>query len=231
MRGQPVVRARSSIDQTAPRQRLHQLCIRSEVTALHLQLHQLLLGRVTCQQCKGCVQQFTHPWIEFAHPVVCIEQQDALADAGQRGLQQLGVFQQLGIECPQLFFGALALRNVGVRAYHAQRRADQVALHHRAAGQNPFPTAVLATHPKIDGVFGSTPFKISFGRALHHGQVVRVDQGLEITVTVDERPHRVAQHFFPLAGVGLCAGGQVPVPDPHARPFQGHFPGAFTCGG
>ena len=133
---------------------VHQARIGSEVTPLKLILRQLLQAGVAGQQSVGQAEQLAYLGVEHAYPVIRIQQQNALADAGEGGLQQLGVFQQFGVGPAQRIFALFAFRNVGVRTNHAHRLALCVALHNRAAGLNPFPRAVFAAHAEIHPVLG-----------------------------------------------------------------------------
>ena len=85
------------------------LPIGTEVTPFDLKPdHIPQTGALRQQLCRQ-VQQLASPGVELAHPAIGVDQHDALADAGQCGLQQQGVFLQLRVERAQFAFGELAV--------------------------------------------------------------------------------------------------------------------------
>ncbi len=226
--GQRVHSTGAGVDHMASCLGVHQLRIRTEIATLQLVQYQFLHCRQTGQQPLRQVQQFADTGVELAHPTKGVEQQDTLADAGQRGLQKLRVFQQLRIECAQLVFCQFARRDVGVGTYHPHGRTLCVALDDHATGQYPFPTAVFAAHAKVNRVLRGPSIHVGKSSGLNHGQIIGVHQAFEILIALVELTGRKAQHLLPMWRVGLLTGQQIPIPDPHAGAFQRQFPRIFT---
>ena len=72
--------------------RVHQAGVWAKISPLQLDLHQFLFGGQGCQKLHRQVQQLAYPGVELADPAIGVKQQNALADAGQRGLQELCIF-------------------------------------------------------------------------------------------------------------------------------------------
>ena len=153
-----------------------------------------------------------------------IEHEDALADAAQGVAQQQGTLAQLGL-C------LLARTDVGVGSYHALGPTGGVALHHRAARNNPAPVTGLVAHADITGIAGSQAFEIALEGELLLGQVVGVDTAGKFLEAALQFAGRIAQHLFPASGMGLVPGPYVPVPHAQSRTFQCQSPGVLRVRG
>ena len=213
MLGLVVLGASGHFQHMGPRAFVHQLRLRPKVAACVLNLHQFLHAGVAGQQRFRQVQQLAHARVEDAHAVVSVEHQNALADAGQRALQQLGVHGKLLVERQQFGLRPFALGNIGVRADHAQGLAGGAAAHHHAARQNPGVVIVFAAQANVRGVAGRFTVQIIAYGLVQPGQVVGVHAAAEFDVALAQLPSGIAQHFLPASGVGLFPGHQVPVPN------------------
>ena len=205
-----------------------QVRVGTEIASFILEPGDFLGGGTRGKKALRQIQQLAGPAVESADPTHGIQHENALADTGQRGLQQAGFLQQLLVQRTQRGLGLLTLADVRVGAYHAQRPAAGVAADHHAARQNPLPGAILAAQAQVNCVVGCAPLQVGRGCGLHLGQVVRVDPIGEFMVARADFIGCITEHFFPPGGVRLLARRHIPVPDAFARAFQRQLPGILA---
>ena len=134
------------------------------------------------------------------------------------------------VSLPDQGFGILAIRDVGVCANHAQRQALGIAADDHAAGQHPFPAAVLAQDAVFVRVSRGLAAEMGLAVALHLVDVVGVGAAVQRIGAVGNLVIGEAINLLAAARVKLHAGLHIPIPHAITGTLQCKFPAFFALG-